>query len=167
METQNEFKIATGDELLITDDEIVLVLNTVYVEGGFTPRDDAITLFQPSTVRKRGTIIGSRQHSTLKLSGFVIVVPHDSPARKFATNNQGEIHLLGVMPEFRKHRIGSRLIDASIEMARQNKWSKLILWTQPSMTSAQKIYVAAGFRHTYDFELNGRKFMKYELELRY
>lgn len=95
MTTPSDFIIATADELEITDSEITAMLMTVYVEGGFTPREEAISLFEPSIVRKRGAIIAARHKPTLKLSGFVIVVPHDSTARRFAGENEEEVHLFG------------------------------------------------------------------------
>jgi len=166
MTTQIEFTIATAGDLEITDSEIAALLTTVYVEGGFTPREEAVSLFEPSAVRKRGTIFGARHEPSSKLSGFVIVVPHDSPAHKYAAENEAEVHLLGVMPEYRGHGLGRRLVDACIERSRQLGLSKLILWTQPSMKAAQVLYEAAGFHHTNDFERNGRKYRMYELNLK-
>ena len=165
MTTQTEFTIATAEDLEIADSEIAAFLTTVYVEGGFTPREEAISLFDPPAVRKRGTIIGARHKPTSKLSGFVIVVPHNSPARKFAGENEGEVHLLGVIPEYRGHGVGRRLVDTCIERSHQLGWSKLILWTQPSMKPAQALYEAAGFHHINDFERNGRKYKMYERDL--
>jgi ribosomal protein S18 acetylase RimI-like enzyme len=165
MTTQTEFTIATADDFEITDREIAELLTKVYVEGGFTPREEAISLFEPSAVRKRGTIIGALHKPSTKLSGFIIMVPHDSPASKFAGENEGEVHLLGVMPEYRGHGVGRRMIEVCIERSHQLGLSKLILWTQITMKSAQVLYEAAGFHHINDFERNGRKYKMYDRDL--
>ncbi len=165
MTTKSEFIIATADVLQIADHEISALLTEVYVEGGFTTREEAVSLFEPSAVRNRGTLIGARHNRDSKLAGFVIVVPYDSPARRLAGENEGEVHLLGVSPEVRGQGVGGRLIEAGIDKARHMGWSKLILWTQLSMKAAQRLYEAAGFHYYNDIERNGRKFKVYVLEL--
>jgi ribosomal protein S18 acetylase RimI-like enzyme len=163
--TQPQFTIATADVLQIADHEISGLLMQVYIAGGFTTPVEAASLFEPSAVRKRGTLIGARDNRNSNLAGFIIVVPPDSPARKLAANNEGELHLLGVLPEYRGHGLGRRLIDASIDKANRLGYSKLILWTQLTMISAQRLYEAAGFQYIKDIERNGRKFKVYERAL--
>jgi len=160
-----EFEIGTADLLKIDDLELAELLRQVYVEGGYTEPDEAASLFEPSAVRKRGMLIGARDNLDLKLAGIVILVPPDSPARRLAQNNEAEIHLLGVKPAFRQHGLGRMLIEFVIGRAKHSGYSKIILWTQTSMRSAQKLYEAAGFSHVNDFQKNGRDFKVYEMEL--
>ena len=56
---QMEFEIATADFLEITDLELSELLAQVYVAGGYTEPDEAVSLFEPSAVRKRGVLISS------------------------------------------------------------------------------------------------------------
>lgn len=123
------FKIGTAEVLQIADCEIEKFLMQVYVEGGFTRPDEAVTLFEPSAVRKRGILIGARDKRLSNLAGFIIVVPPDSPARRWAGARDGELHLLGVLSEYRRHGLGRRLVEAAIDKARDLGCSKLILWT--------------------------------------
>jgi ribosomal protein S18 acetylase RimI-like enzyme len=160
-----EFEIATADSLEITDLELSELLTQVYVNGGFTRPDEAVSKFEPSAVRKRGVVIGARERQYSKLAGIIIVVPPPSPARRLAVNNEAEIHLLGVLPEFRRHGLGRKLMKAALERATQNHYTKLILWTQFSMTAAQKLYESFGFVHIKDFTRNGRHFKVYEKNL--
>lgn len=160
-----EFVINTSDCMKIDDDELSGLLFQVYVEGGFTTTDEAASLFQPHAVRERGILIGARVKQNLKLAGIIILVPPDSPARRLAQNNEAEIHLLGVKPEYRRHGLGRLIIEFAIEKAKQHGYIKVILWTQYSMNSAQKLYEATGFCHVNDIERNGRKFKVYEMEL--
>jgi len=161
-----EFEIGTADFLGIDDFELSELLTQVYVAGGFTAPDEAVSLFEPSAVRKRGTIIGAREKQHLKLAGIVIVVPPDSPARRLAQNNEAELHLLGVKPEYRRHGLGRMLVESAIDRAKQSGYSKIILWTQVSMKSAQKLYEATGFIHVADMKRNSRDFKIYEMALR-
>lgn len=160
-----EFAIATADRLAITDLELSELLTQVYVKGGFTEPNEAASLFEPSAVRNRGVLIGAREKQHLSLAGMVIVVPPDSPARRLAANNEAEVHLLGVKPDYRRHGLGRMLVDAAVDRARQSGYSKLILWTQFSMTAAQQLYESTGFVHVDDMKRNGRDFKVYERPL--
>ena len=159
---QVEFEIATADRLKIDDSEISDLLTLVYVGGGFTTSEEAASLFESSAVRARGVLIGARENQQSKLAGIIIVVPPDSPARRLAKSNEAELHLLGVRPEYRQHGLGRRLVDTAIENASRLGYSKLILWTQLSMSSAQRLYESAGFVHMSNIERNGREFRVYE-----
>lgn len=156
-----KFEIATADALKVTDPEILGLLTQVYVAGGFTTQEEAASLFEPHDVRKRGVLIGAREMGDSQLAGIIIVVPPDSSARRLANNGEAEIHLLGVKPEYRRHGLGRRLVEAAIAQAHQRGYSKLILWTQLPMTEAQRLYERVGFVHIDDIVRNGRAFKVY------
>lgn len=162
---QLNFEIATVDAQKIDDSEMSKLLTQVYVGGGFTTPEEAVSLLEPSAVRARGILIGARENQQSKLVGFIIVVPPNSPARRLAKNNEAELHLLGVKSEYRGHGLGRMLVDAAIENASRLGCSKLILWTQLSMRSAQRLYESAGFVHINNIERNGREFKVYERTL--
>lgn len=157
-----EFEIATADSLAISDLELSEILGQVYVSGGYTTPEVAATLFEPSAVRKRGILIGAREQEHSQLSGMIIVVPPDSPARRLAKDNEAEIHLLAVKPEFRGHGLGRSLVEAAITLASQSGYSRLVLWTQFSMSAAHALYESTGFVHIGEMALNGRDFKIYE-----
>ncbi|WP_455207429.1 GNAT family N-acetyltransferase [Kaarinaea lacus] len=160
-----EFEVDAAERLRIEDIELSELLTQVYVAGGFTEPDEADMLFEPTAVRKRGMLIGAREKQHLKLAGIVIVVPPDSPARRLAQNNEAEIHLLGVKPEYRGHGLGRMLVESAIGRAKHSGYSKIILWTQVTMKSAQKLYEATGFIHVNDIKRKGREFKVYEMAL--
>ena len=160
-----EFEIATADALKISDSELSELLTQVYVAGGLTTQEEAASLFEPSIVRNRGVLIGARESYLSKLAGIIIVVPPDSSARRLAKNNEAEIHLLGVKPEYRRHGLGRMLVEAAIARANESGYSKLILWTQLSMNAAQRLYESSGFIHIDDIARNGRDFKVYEKPL--
>lgn len=160
-----EFEIAMADELALQDHELTELLNRVYVEAGYTNREEALTLFVPDNVRRRGLLFVAREKETSVLAGMIILVPFDSPACRRAGENEAELHLLAVAEEFRGVGLGRMLVDAAVTVARQRGYAKLLLWTQPSMTVAQKLYTSTGFIQVGSFENNGRPFKLYELSL--
>ena len=160
-----EFEIATADSLRITDAELAELLTQVYVTDGFTMQEEAVSLFESSAIRDRGVLIGAREKRHSKLAGIIIVVPPHSSARRLAKNNEAEIHLLGVKPEYRRHGLGRMLVEAAIAQAIQSGYSKLILWIQLSMNAAQRLYESIGFVHIDDIKRNGRDFKVYEKPL--
>ena len=157
-----EFQVDTADVLAATDRELSELLMQVYVAGGFTDPDEAVVLFEPSAVRKRGVLIGARVKEDSNLAGMVIMVPPDSPARRVAKKDEAEMHLLAVRPEYRRHGLGRMLVEEAINRAKQGGYSKIVLWTQTSMTAARNLYESSGFVHSGDFERNGRDFKVYE-----
>lgn len=157
-----EFELVSSVSSAITDQELGELLTQVYVEGGYTNPEEAVTLFAPSSVRKRGVLIGAREKQKGILAGLIILVPPGSPARKLAQKNEAEIQLLGVKPAYQQQGLGRMLVEAAIENARYCGYTKLILWTQSTMTVAQKIYSGLGFIQFDVFEKNGRTFKVYE-----
>lgn len=162
-----EFKLAMDSALQISDEELSALLKQVYIDGGFTEPEIAQTLFAPAAVRERGMLIGARDAQTFDLAGIVIVVPPDSSACRLAQGNEVEMHLLGVKPVYRGHGLGRRLVEAALDTARSNGYHKMILWTQTSMQTAQKLYEAVGFVRVKEKDLsrNGRYFLVYERDV--
>lgn len=57
-----------------------------------------------------------------------------------------QLRCLLVEPKARGHGVGSRLVDACVEFARDAGYRQMMLWTNKGLESARKIYDAAGFR---------------------
>jgi ribosomal protein S18 acetylase RimI-like enzyme len=95
---------------------------------------------------------------------MVIVVTPDSPARKIAAQDEAEMHLLAVAPEHRSAGVGRALVEAAVQSARSKGFGKMVLWTQPTMKDAHRLYERAGFTRApaRDFENAGRSFWVFE-----
>ena len=162
-----KFIIDTADSLQIKDKELTDLLEQVFVGGGFTEPELAATLFEATAVRNRGILMGAREKQGLMLAGMVIIVPPGSPARRLAQGNEAEMHLLGVKTDYRMHGLGKLLVAAAIDTSKQSGYEKIILWTQPGMKPAQKLYEASGFIRSIekDFRKNDRDFRVYEKDI--
>jgi len=53
-----------------------------------------------------------------------------------------------VVPEYRRHGLGRRLLTEAIGFSRQQGYETVFLWTVSSLTAAARQYCAAGFRKT-------------------
>lgn len=147
--------------------EVESLLRKVYVDGGFTDPQVAESLFAASEVFRRGDVLVARDRETNALAGVVIVVPADSPARRLAVDREVEMHLLAVGSDFRKAGLGRLLVASAIDFARRRSAPKMLLWTQPTMTAAHRLYEREGFERVpaLDFERSGRAFLVYERRL--
>lgn len=144
------------------DDELGRLLREVYVDGGFTAPELADRILAPSAVRARGTLITARD-SLGTLVGTIIVVPPDSPAHQFGTEHEAELHLLAVRAPRRQEGVGQRLVEHALSEVRERRLERVVLWTQPTMRAAQRLYERCGFTRIpeRDFVREDRAFQVY------
>ena len=153
------FSVAPISSTQIPDVDLEALLRLVYVGGGFTEASLADSLFLSANVRGRGEVLVA-QDSRGGLLGVVVVVSSGSPACRFAKPGEAELHLLCVHPEKQRCGVGSALVEAAIKVAREAEATRMILWTQSSMTVAQRLYTKHGFERvpTLDFSRGERSF---------
>ena len=101
------------------------------------------------------------------LPGMVIVVPPTSAARRFAGDDEAEMHLLATASACRRMGVGRALVHAAMDHARTAGLSRMLLWTQTSMHAAQRLYASAGFVRVpgRDFSERGRHFLFFAADL--
>jgi DNA-binding MarR family transcriptional regulator/GNAT superfamily N-acetyltransferase len=91
----------------------------------------------PGSARRRcwiATLEGRR-------AGSIFIMPGD-------TEDTAKLRLLLVEPWARGHSVGTKLVEACIDAARQAGCRRLTLWTNDVLTTARRIYERAGFRLT-------------------
>jgi GNAT superfamily N-acetyltransferase len=160
-------RVCSEDEAPVADAELSELLTTVYVDEGFTDEVLAARVFQPTEVRARGEILHVRHPEDEELMALLILAPPSSPARRFAGPDEAELHLLATAREHRGAGAGRALVEAAITRAQRSGYRRLLLWTQPAMYAAQRLYAALGFRRApeRDFSQHGRDFLFFQREL--
>ena len=141
------------------DAALEALLYETYVRGGFTDAILASTLLA-AAVRARGDVLAARDR-TDSLLGTVTLVPPGSPARRFATAEELELHLLAVKPDARRRGIGEALVRDALRRAQASGARGVVLWTQPMMDAAQRLYRRCGFERdaSADFRRGTRQFL--------
>ncbi|MCU1661892.1 MAG: GCN5-related N-acetyltransferase [Pseudonocardia sp.] len=71
--------------------------------------------------------------------GCVFCVAGDRPG-------MAKLRVLLVHPDARSHGLGTRLVDTCVAFAREVGYERIQLWTNDSLTTARRVYLAAGFR---------------------
>jgi ribosomal protein S18 acetylase RimI-like enzyme len=141
------------------DEALEALLYETYVRGGFTDAILANTLLA-AAVRSRGEVLAARDR-TDSLLGTVTLVPPSSPARRLATAEELELHLLCVRPDARRRGIGEALVRDALQRAKAAGARRVVLWTQPTMDAAQRLYRRCGFERdsSADFNRGARQFL--------
>lgn len=142
------------------------LLDDVYVGGGFTEPAIAESMFRAANVKARGQLFAALDERGT-LAGLVVAVPGGSPASRLAVPGESELHLLCVRTAERSRGTGYALVQAAIDAARGFGATRMILWTQLTMESAQRLYVRHGFARdpTRDFMRGSRQFQVFTREL--
>lgn len=163
MSSSDEFSLLDASPA-VSDPELSALLTSAYVGGGFTSPERAVTVFAPRAVRQRGQLILARARRDHALAGMVVVVPPSSPARRVAEADEAELHLLAVDPRHRGRGLGRALITTALDSIDRQGFRKTVLWTQPSMVAAQRLYEGLGFARNAarDPTLDGIRFLAYE-----
>ena len=164
MSLSSEFYFST-DASTVSDSELVTLLNSAYVGGGFTTPDRAKTVFAPAAVRQRGQLIFARSQNDHALAGMVIVVLPGAAARRISESDETELHLLAVDPLHHGCGLGRAVMTTALESIHAQGFRKTVLWTQPTMVVAQRLYESIGFvrNASRDPTLDGIQFLAYEM----
>ena len=92
-----------------------------------------------------------------EVAGSVFIIPAAEEV------GAAQLRMLYTEPAFRGRGIGKRLVEEAVRFSRASGYRRIILWTQDCLTSARRIYQAAGFQlvreerhHSFGADLNGQ-----------
>ncbi len=80
-----------------------------------------------------------------KLVGTIMLQTSGAAGELVTSPDEAEIRALAVLPEARGAGIGRALLDAVMERAKREQVRQLLLFTQPDMVVAHRLYEEAGF----------------------
>jgi ribosomal protein S18 acetylase RimI-like enzyme len=83
-----------------------------------------------------------------RLLGTVTCVLGPGPFAETDDPHEGTIRMLAVAPDARRRGVGEALVRACLARARSAGLSRIGLYTQPTMDSAQRLYDRLGFRRS-------------------
>lgn len=96
--------------------------------------------------------------------GTVTLAAAGTPFAEIARDQEFEVRMLAVDPQWRGRGVGERLMRAAIERAIGWGAHAVVLTTLPEMTAAQRLYERLGLRRTPDRDWtgeSGRTFLTY------
>ena len=129
--------------------DVLRLLTDVYVGEGYVGRERAAAFYQRELLEGAGTVLTAVEgRGGPGVLGVVILLHRGSPLTQVAREDEAEFRLLAVDARGRGRGIGEALVAACIAGASRAPLAarRLVLWTRPRMTAAQRLYERLGFR---------------------
>lgn len=148
---------------------IAELLVEVYVGEGFTAAEDAARLRDVAGRAVNAQLLVAVDRDRGTVLGTVSLVQHDSPLVQISRSElEVELQLLATRPSLRGQGIGRALVSACLDRACAQGYARAVLWTQPTMAAAHRLYQLHGFRRVPERDWvrpNGGNALVYALDL--
>ncbi|MBL0128501.1 MAG: GNAT family N-acetyltransferase [Flavobacteriales bacterium] len=122
------------------------LLQQVYVGDGFTPADRAAEFMRRERLEQEGAFLLAIQ-DTGETIGAVLFLHEGSQLHQVALPGEREFRLLAVRSDARSEGVGHALVHGCLMRAAADDALGLVLWTQPTMLAAHRLYERLGFVH--------------------
>jgi ribosomal protein S18 acetylase RimI-like enzyme len=126
-------------------EQATLLMQQVYVGGGYTAAVNASDLMTRKNLEPAGQLLVAVDDADVVL-GAVLLLHPVSDLRQLAGAEEREFRLLAVDDKARGKGVGEQLVQACLDRAFAAGAQAVVLWTQPSMYSAHRLYERMGFR---------------------
>jgi GNAT superfamily N-acetyltransferase len=120
------------------------LLQQVYVGDGYTNAEAAARFMTREQLEPGGVMLIAALPDG-RVIGAVLFLHVNSPLRQLAGPREREFRVLAVSPEARGDGIGAALVRECIARALKEGASRLVLWTQPRMLTAHRLYERLAF----------------------
>lgn len=117
----------------------------VYVGEGYTPREREPGLRDIAARAATSELLIAIDEASGEVLGAVSLVPKGGPFAQISEPGEAEFRLLAVSADARGRGIGRALVQECIDRARGYGCSRLVLWSQPTMAAAHRLYKQLGF----------------------
>lgn len=121
------------------------LMQRVYVGGGYTAAVNAGDFMNRKNLEPAGQLLVAVDDADVVL-GAVLLLHPVSTLRQLAGAEEREFRLLAVDEKARGKGVGEQLVQACLDRAFAAVAQAVVLWTQPSMYSAHRLYERMGFR---------------------
>jgi|JI9StandDraft_1071089.scaffolds.fasta_scaffold223059_2 ribosomal protein S18 acetylase RimI-like enzyme len=127
--------------------QALAVLYRVYVGEGYTTAERAAPSQRREVLEPEGTFLVAINESG-SVIGATLFLLEDSVMKQLARPGEREFRMLAVDPAARGSGAGAVLVQTCIDRAKEEGASGLVLWTQPTMLAAHRLYERLGFMRT-------------------
>jgi len=122
------------------------MLQKVYVGDGFTTAERAADFMRRERLESEGAFLLAVSNSG-EVIGAVLFLNEGSLLHQVALPGEREFRLLAVLPDARGEGVGHALVSECVKRANADDAIGLVLWTQPTMHAAHRLYAHMGFVH--------------------
>lgn len=116
------------------------VLKRVYVDEGYTDAERAAQMQRRERLEPEGVFLLAVRDNDDEVIGATLYLNEDSALKQLAMPGEREFRMLAVHPDARGTGVGEALVRACMLRAAEDDAIGLVLWTQPTMLAAQRLY---------------------------
>ncbi len=124
--------------------EAIALLHRVYIGEGYTTAERALAFQRREILGPAGELLVAVDGNG-RIGGAVLFLHADSALRQLASRGEREFRLLAVHPDARGTGAGEALVRACVERAKHAGAKGVVLWSQPRMLTAHRLYERLGF----------------------
>lgn len=128
------------------------LMQRMYVGGGYTAAVNASDFMTRNNLEPAGQLLVAADDADVVL-GAVLLLHPVSALRQLAGAEEREFRLLAVDDKARGKGVGEQLVQACMHRAFTAGAQAVVLWTQPGMHSAHRLYERMGFRRARERDL--------------
>lgn len=128
-------------------EQAIQLLKRVYVGDGYTTHEHAKAFMRRELLEAGGELLVARA-TGLPVIGTVLYLFPNGPLAQVAREGEAEFRLLAVAHEAREQAIGAWLVAECIRRAEAEGAHAVVLWSQPTMLAAHRLYLRRGFVRT-------------------